>query len=647
MWEKLSELGQSMNMPWLILGDFNCVKSPTEKQLAAIPTWYELKDFADYCLSLGLNDAPTTGCYFTWYSNSESNPVWYKLDRVLCNNEWLEAGLQCNAHFSPSGCLFDHSSGIVSILDLPASQPKPFRFFIMWANHQDFIATVENDWNLNVDGTAQFSLCRKLKALKGHLKAFNNLHFSHISIRAKDAGLALQDAQLQLESNPENAAIRDSVGELRKKVVLLAEAERHFYYQKAKLHFLEMGDRNTKYFHDMVKRNAAKSSILAITKTDGSTITSAVEIGQEFVTYFTSLLGTKVQTLTVDNAVFNWGPKLSSELALELCRAITPVEVKQAIFHISDNKAPGPDGYSACFFKTSMAYLGNQVCMAVLDFFWIVTWSTRQLNHSIIALVPKSDHYPTVADYRPISCNVIYKAVMKIIGRWPLPWNTLTDRCQAAFVGGRSIMENIFLAQEMVRQYKRKRISPRLALNGSLHGFFAGKKELRQGDPMSPALFLLCIDYFLRLIKRKTIDSDFNFHPKCEKLKITHLLFADDLMVFSRGDLPSVHILMECLQEFRNVSAVKQHFTAGIENNMLREIIARTEFARGEMPVRSLGIPSRHRGCQFRDYSHLTIVSMGQIPIAAWSPFSGYLPFKFFGSLLGRILGRSLRKSTL
>ncbi|KAL0334172.1 UNVERIFIED_CONTAM: hypothetical protein Sangu_1573400 [Sesamum angustifolium] len=121
---------------------------------------------------------------------------------------------------------------------------------------------------------------REIEGLKGHLKAFNNLHFSHISVRAKDANLALQDAQIQLEADPDNATIRDSVGELRKKAVFLAEAERHFYYQKAKLHFLKMGDRNTKFFHDMVKRNAAKSSILAITKTDGTTIMSAMEIGQ-------------------------------------------------------------------------------------------------------------------------------------------------------------------------------------------------------------------------------------------------------------------------------------------------------------------------------------------------------------------------------
>ncbi|KAK4438304.1 hypothetical protein Salat_0164700 [Sesamum alatum] len=329
MWEKLLELGQHMDMPWLILGDFNCVKSPTEKQLGVPPTWYELKDFTDCCLSLGLHDAPTTGCFYTWYSNN-SNPVWCKLDRVFFNNEWLEAGLHCNAHFNPPGCLSDHSPGIVSILDPPVSKSKPFRFFNMWANHPDFTTTVEHGWNLNVDGTPQFSLCRKLKALKGPLKAFNNLHFSHISVRAKEVDLALQDAQLELESNPGNSVIRDSLGELRKKTIFLAEAERHFYYQKAKIHFLKMGDRNTKFFHDMVKRNAAKSSIMAISKSDGSTITSAEDIGREFTDYFTSLLGTEVQTLPVDNDVIFMAGIQDNELhgilaRMEFARGEMPV----------------------------------------------------------------------------------------------------------------------------------------------------------------------------------------------------------------------------------------------------------------------------------------------------------------------------------
>ncbi|KAL0307069.1 UNVERIFIED_CONTAM: Retrovirus-related Pol polyprotein from type-2 retrotransposable element R2DM [Sesamum radiatum] len=477
----------------------------------------------------------------------------------------------------------------------------------MWADHPDFIPTIEGRWGLNVEGTPQFRLCRKLKALKSSLKAFNNLHYSQISARAKEADLALQDAQTHLESNPEDVTVRDSLGDLRKKATFLAEAERHFYFQKAKIHFLKQGDRNTKLFHDMVKRNAARNSILAITKADGSIITSAPEIAQEFINFYTSLLGQS-----------------------------NPTEVKTAVFQISDNKAPGPDGYTSCFFKKAWNIVGDLVCRAVMDFFRSGRM-LRQLNHTVIALVPKSEHSPSVADYRPISCcNMIYKVITKIIAdRLSPALVQLIDSSQAAFVGGRNITDNIFLAQEMVRPYSRKRISPRCTINVDLrkafdsvswtflsrvlHGgierlpawTFPGKKGLRQGDPMSPVLFLLYMEYFSHLIKRSTTNSDFNFHPKCEKLKITHLLFADDLMLFSRGDLPSIRILMECLQEFRDVSGLAVNtaksniFTAGIQNDTLDETLAMTEFARGHMPVRYLGIPLAAQRFSVTDYSPL------------------------------------------
>ncbi|KAL0302255.1 UNVERIFIED_CONTAM: hypothetical protein Sangu_3110900 [Sesamum angustifolium] len=326
----------------------------------------------------------------------------------------------------------------------------------------------------------------------------------------------------------------------------------------------------------MVKRNAARNSILAITKADGSIITSAPEIAQEFVNFYTSLLGTRIRHY----------------------RAVTPAEVKTAVFQISDNKAPGPDGYTSCFFKKAWNIVGDLVCRAVMDFFRSGRM-LRQLNHTIIALVPKSEHSPSVADYRPISCcNVIYKVITKIIAdRLSPALMQLVDSSQAAFVGGRNITDNIFLAQEMVRQYSRKRISPRctinvdlrkafdsvswtflsrvytVALNGSLHGF-PGKKGLRQGDPMSPALFLLY--------------------------------------------LPSIRILMECprVQDVSGLAvnnAKSNIFTAGIQNDTLDEALAMTEFARGHMPVRYLGIPLAAQRLSVTDYSPLVD------QIAGWS----------------------------
>ncbi|KAK4422082.1 hypothetical protein Salat_2159200 [Sesamum alatum] len=166
------------------------------------------------------------------------------------------------------------------VLSLYLILPPPILnlwFFNMWVEYPDFLATVE-----------------------------------------EEADLALQEAQIQLETNPRNVALRDTLRDLRKKVVFLAEAERHFFYQKAKIYFLKMGDRNTKFFHDMVKRNATRNSISAITQLDGSVISTTDGIAQEFVAFYTSLLGTNVQTSPLDDGVFDWGPKLPSEHSLEL-----------------------------------------------------------------------------------------------------------------------------------------------------------------------------------------------------------------------------------------------------------------------------------------------------------------------------------------
>ncbi|KAL0457779.1 UNVERIFIED_CONTAM: hypothetical protein Slati_0405100 [Sesamum latifolium] len=352
----------------------------------------------------------------------------------------------------------------------------------------------------------------------------------------------------------------------------------------------------------------------------------------------------EAQTLPVDRNVFEWEPKLSSKHALELCRAVTRRRSGRLL---------------------------------------------RQLNHCIIALVLKSDHSPVVADYRPISCcNVIYKAITKIIADRLAPvLEHLIDRSQTAFAGGRSITENIFLAQEMVRQYTRKWISPRCTINVDLRKAFDSvswtflsrvlhgglerfppwilfvQRGLRQGNPLSSALFLLSMEYFSRLVKRRTSDSKFNFHPKCEKLKITHLLFADDLMLFFQGDLLSIHILMECLREFRDVSGLAVNtskssiFTAGILNDELHGILARTDFDRGEMSVRYLGIPSRHRGFRSPTIPHLWI----KLPNpsqnrrlshyrtrAGWNLFDRlFRVWSAFGSKFSHFQRRSFRKFTV
>ena len=80
----------------------------------------------------------------------------------------------------------------------------------------------------------------------------------------------------------------------------------------------------------------------------------------------------------------------------------------------------------------------------------------KQINHSIIALVPKSTHVTTASDFRPISCcNVVYKIISKILaGRLGHALDTIISPMQNAFLGGRRMADNINILQELLREYR-------------------------------------------------------------------------------------------------------------------------------------------------------------------------------------------------
>lgn len=144
-------------------------------------------------------------------------------------------------------------------------------------------------------GTKQFILCNKLSKLKGVSKELNIKPFGHISTRANKAKNEFEVAQLQLDNQPMNENFQHMVAKLRKIVVGLCEAERSFYYQKAKCIFLKQSDTCTKFFHSVVKRNSRRNFIAAILKKDGTYTTSQDQIATEFVKFYNTLLGKTVQ----------------------------------------------------------------------------------------------------------------------------------------------------------------------------------------------------------------------------------------------------------------------------------------------------------------------------------------------------------------
>ena len=92
-----------------------------------------------------------------------------------------------------------------------------------------------------------------------------------------------------------------------------------------------------------------------------------------------------------------------------------------------------------------------------------------------------------------------------------------------------------------------------IQLNGSLAGFFQGGRGLRQGDPMSPLLFVLAMEYPSRHIQKASTTQGFGFHPNCRNLKLARLMFADDLILFCK---PNTHSLTGALHKFSQSSSL-------------------------------------------------------------------------------------------
>ncbi|WZZ89725.1 hypothetical protein YC2023_118304 [Brassica napus] len=308
------------------------------------------------------------------------------------------------------------------------------------------------------------------------------------------------------------------------------------------------------------------------------------------------------------------------------------------------NKSPGPDGYSVEFIRASWDTVGEDVIKAVREFFRNGKL-LKDMNTTAISLIPKKPEACSLSDFRPISCcNIVYKLISKIIANRLKP---ILSECvspnQAAFLKGRSLRENVLLATELIKDYNKSSChksamlkidihkafdtvcwefvtkvlaaqefppmfiawiqecisSPRfsIAINGELAGFFEGKKGLRQGDSISPYLFIMLMEVLSRLLDRAQAEGSFRLHPLCSDPKLTHLLFADDLLVFSDGSRMSTAGIKETMNLFKNwsgldINETKSEIFYGGYSDIQKSVLSDLSgFQRGEFPTRYLGLP--------------------------------------------------------
>lgn len=266
--------------------------------------------------------------------------------------------------------------------------------------------------------------------------------------------------------------------------------------------------------------------------------------------YFTELYS-KDENVEPEPIVELFDECVTQEMNEDLCKPFSEEEIGNALFQIGPLKAPGPDGYPGRFFQRNWLLMKEDIIPAVQKFF-----DTGQMpegvNDTCIVLIPKVSNPKTLKDFRPISlCNVLYKIVSKcLVNRLRPLLQDIISPNQSAFIPGRMITDNALIAFECMHTinssndarsefcaykldlsnaYDRvdwsflnrvllklgfqsswvhqvmtcvSSVRYQVRFNGVLSASFTPTRGLRQGDPLSPYLFLFVADGLSKLINR-------------------------------------------------------------------------------------------------------------------------------------------------
>ncbi|XP_078175174.1 uncharacterized protein LOC144568677 [Carex rostrata] len=366
----------------------------------------------------------------------------------------------------------------------------------------------------------------------------------------------------------------------REKAYYLSSIIEIRWQQRARCRWLAEGDNNTRFFHSFPSTRLRANTVHSLLFED-EIITDANRIRLLFHNHMQALLGTQRQ-------VGNFNPSLLFENEPDLHALQEPFsdrEIESTIFSMANNRASGPDGLPSEFAKINWTEIKGELIRLVQEFYH-ETVDLRPLNTANIIMIPKKNDAVQLKDYRPISIiSLVPKIISKLLAvRLSRFLPSLISINQTAFVRGRQISENFVVVREIMQYVSQARqfvaffkidfakafdtvnwdflltvmrargfplkwinwiemllntASSRVVINGEASEYFPHKRGLRQGDPLSPMLFLIAVDVMQRMLNRVTDTLDTHISAKLPS-PILAFQYADDTSVIAHADLPTM-----------------------------------------------------------------------------------------------------------
>jgi hypothetical protein len=361
------------------------------------------------------------------------------------------------------------------------------------------------------------------------------------------------------------------------------------------------GEKITKYFCGLEKRNFVSKQMNKIIAKSGHTLTKTQDIVEETKHFYESLYeNRKTEDCNIDEMV-NEYPKLTEEEANDLEGKITVEEATHALKKMKNAKSPGSDGFTVEFFKVFWTKrLNNLVVRSINDGFDKGEMSSTQ-KEGIIICIPKGDKpREYLKNWRPISLlNVVYKIATSCIAeRMKTILPKLISEDQSGFMADRYIGNNTRLIYDLINYCNTNKLTGLLLcidfekafdsldwkfmhkvlkafgfkndirrwinvfysntkstvlINGQSSPWFTIKRGCRQGDPISPYLFILCAEVLAIMIKENKDINGIIIGQMEYKLS----QFADDTELFQNGDRKTFEETIRVLEDFGNKSGLK------------------------------------------------------------------------------------------
>ncbi|WMV42054.1 hypothetical protein MTR67_035439 [Solanum verrucosum] len=263
-----------------------------------------------------------------------------------------------------------------------------------------------------------------------------------------ETNIAMLEQSLQEDNTPAN---RTNLNKAKAEYVHHLKIQEAILRQKARVRWLKDGDANSAYFHRVIKNRRRRLSINKIMDENQQWVEGNDKVAEAGVRYFKGIFSQTPEFNDYSN-LEAINIMITEENNVSLIEIPSEEEIKSNLMSMDPNSVPGPDGFTAMFFQSCWDLVAYDITNAFYAFFCGANLP-KWLNHTCIAMIPKVNSPQSFSDMRPISlCNVISKKSSKVLNsRLSKILPSLISNNQSGFIKGRSIIENVLLAQEIIQ----------------------------------------------------------------------------------------------------------------------------------------------------------------------------------------------------